>query len=77
MGEDKIVEMLIRVDEKLNTLIATDHDHEARIRTLEQREPDADHETRLRELEKNDLGRFIPMAIGLLTLVSLAVAFLK
>lgn len=77
MGEDKIVEMLIRMDEKLNTLVTTDNDHEARIRFLEQKEPDSDHETRLRELEKNDLGRFIPMAIGLLTLISLAVAFLK
>lgn len=77
MGEDKIVEMLIRMDEKLNTLVATDNDHETRIRLLEQKEPDGDHETRLRELEKNDLGRFIPMAIGLLTLVSLAIALLK
>lgn len=61
MGEDKIVEMLIRMDEKLNTLVATDNDHE----------------TRIRELEKNDLGRFIPMAIGLLTLIALAVALFK
>lgn len=61
MDNDKIVEMLIRMDEKLNTLVTTDNDHE----------------TRLRDLEKNDLGRFIPMAIGLGTLVSLAVSFLK
>ncbi len=75
MGEDKIVEMLIRMDEKLNTLVATDTDHEARIRELEK--PHVDHEARLRELEKNDLGRIMPFIIGLLTIVSLGVAVFK
>jgi len=59
--DDKLVEMLARMDEKLTRLLSTDNDHE----------------TRIRELEKNDLGRMIPFIIGLLTVISLAVALWK
>lgn len=61
MGNDEIVQMLIRMDEKLNALLKTD----------------MDHETRIRDLEKSDLGRVIPFIVGILTVVSLAVALTK
>lgn len=59
--DDKLVEMLARMDEKLTRLLNTDNDHEARIR----------------ELEKNDLGRIIPFLIGIGTLAALILGFMK
>lgn len=59
--DDKLVEMLARMDEKLTRLLNTDNDHEARIR----------------ELEKNDLGRIVPFLIGIGTLAALILGFMK
>ncbi len=72
MTNDEISEMLIRIDEKLITLITMHSDHEIRLRQLEK--PNVDHETRIRDLERNDLGRFVPLLIGILTVVSLVVS---
>jgi len=59
--EHEVVVVLTRLETKLDAVLTSTQDHEARIR----------------ELEKNDLGRFLPMLIGLGTAVSLFVSFYK
>jgi len=62
MNEDhEVVIVLTRLETKLDAVLTSTQDHEARIR----------------ELEKNDLGRIIPFLIGLGTLVSIGLAFFK
>lgn len=62
MNEDHEVAIaLTRIETKLDAVLTATADHEARIR----------------ELEKNDLGRIIPFIIGLLTVISLVLAFFK
>ncbi|MCX4577936.1 hypothetical protein OHB41_33085 [Streptomyces sp. NBC_01571] len=59
--DHEVVVVLTRLETKLDQVLTSNTDHEARIR----------------ELEKNDLGRIIPFIIGLGTVAALAMPFIR